>query len=146
MAAEYGTTYKMNRSAHHPTNAKLFKPASFSLLMPKQLPSGDSSAPPRPSTRPRFPLPPGRGFPGLRSTRPSLAGRSRFVRWIYNGSLALGNSVPADTSLLKVGVFSPRCFCGRVTLVIFLMSVLEAKISAAGCAFHLLRDDGFFHP
>lgn len=130
------------RSVHHSTDVNFVKSRRLVLSsVPTKLPSGDSSATPRPSTRPRSPLPPGRSVAGLRSTRSSFAGRarSRFARWIYNGSPALGNSVPADASLLKVGVFSPRCFCARLALVIFFMSVLEAKILAAGCTLHLLR-------
>lgn len=149
MAAKCGISYPRfeerkgpapnKRSVHHSTDVNFVKSCLVLSSVPTKLPSGDSSA--TPSTRPHSPLPPGRSVAGLRSTRSSLAGsaRSRFARWIYNGSLALGNSVPADASLLKVGVFSPRCFCARLALVIFFMSVLEAKIPAAGCTLHLLR-------
>lgn len=105
------------------------------------LASCDTSACSHPSSGPRFLLPPGRGLAGLGPARSALAGGAggrSAARRIYRGGLiALGSSGSADTSLLQVGVFSPRCFCGRLALVVFFVSVLEAKISAAGSALHL---------
>lgn len=133
---------RQNADLQSPLCSFLLDVKAATGLCSEELASGDASAGPRPSNASRFPLPPGRCLPCLRSARSAVAGsaRSQFPCWVCRASRTLGNSGPPDTSLLQVGVFSPRRLCGRLTLVVFLVPVHEAKISAAGSAFHLCGD------
>lgn len=108
---------------------------------------GSTSCDPRSSSSGSgFPLPPRRGLAGFRAARSAAitATPSRllvcFAR-VFVDTWRVGSSSRHDGfPPSQVGVFPSGCFCGRLALVVFLVAVPEAEISAARSAGHLMCD------